>query len=305
MLCEDPHIVHDMLVRCQQCETCRASRVSIWANRILLEAELYAENNFITLTYSDEYLPAFGSLVPRDFQLFLKRLRKSDPYRRIRFYGCGEYGSNFGRPHYHAILFNFPHCQNGITSYRTKFKNGGLCCPACDQVQSAWSISGSPIGGVRCGTVEEASARYVAGYLFKGATRTDDPRLTGRWPEFSRMSNRPGIGFGSMRAVAETFKQYGYDNDGVVLDDVPAVLRRGKKFFSYGRYLRGVVRAEAGVSKEMATALAVEREREKVRILREAASASSQSIKEVYRGIVAQPVANWKSRQKLKNRKRL
>lgn len=43
------------------------------------EAQLHQENCFITLTYNDEHLPKDQSLVYRDFQLFMKRLRKAHP----------------------------------------------------------------------------------------------------------------------------------------------------------------------------------------------------------------------------------
>lgn len=263
----------------------------------MLEAEEHESNAFVTLTYNDKALPPDGSLRPLDLQLFIKRLRKRYVGRRLRFFACGEYGDNFGRPHYHAIFFNLPNCANGITSYRTKFASGRLCCPSCDSIQSAWRLSGVDLGGIRSGTVEEASARYVAGYILKGATRTDDPRLTGRWPEFSRMSNRPGIGLMAMHDVANTFNRYGEE-----MADVPNVLRRGKKLFPYGRYLKGKLREMVAIDKESAARLAIERGQEEMRILREIAQANSQKVIEVYRGIVAQPVLNWKSRQKLKRK---
>lgn len=40
------------------------------------EASLYEKNCFITLTYNNNHLPAHASLEYRDFQLFMKRLRK-------------------------------------------------------------------------------------------------------------------------------------------------------------------------------------------------------------------------------------
>jgi len=36
----------------------------------------------------------------------MKRLRKHYSGRTIRYYMCGEYGENMGRPHYHAVFFN-------------------------------------------------------------------------------------------------------------------------------------------------------------------------------------------------------
>lgn len=39
-------------------------------------------------------------------QKFFKRLRKKFG-EGIRYFACGEYGSKNGRPHYHALLFNF------------------------------------------------------------------------------------------------------------------------------------------------------------------------------------------------------
>ena len=59
---------------------------------------------FVTLTYDDDHLPEYNSLNYKHFQDFMKRLRKS--HSGVRFYMCGEYGEDFSRPHYHALLFN-------------------------------------------------------------------------------------------------------------------------------------------------------------------------------------------------------
>ena len=121
-------IVKSLELRCGQCVGCRLERSRQWAVRCMHEASLYKNNCFLTLTYSDEYLPDDYSLHYEDFQKFMKRLRKrfkglepaayaesTDKMKRlrkrlkfpIRFYMAGEYGEQFGRPHFHACIFNF------------------------------------------------------------------------------------------------------------------------------------------------------------------------------------------------------
>ena len=98
---------HDIVGRielpCGQCIGCRMRRASDWELRCMHEASLHKENCFITLTYGRGNLPPNSSLEHRDFQLFMKRLRKLRG--RCRFYMCGEYGPLNQRPHYHACLF--------------------------------------------------------------------------------------------------------------------------------------------------------------------------------------------------------
>ena len=112
-------IVRSLSLPCGQCVGCRLERSRQWAMRCMHEASLYSRNCFITLTYNNEHLPSDNSLQYPDFQKFMKRLRKrfngvdrsanpdSNDQFPIRFYMCGEYGETFGRPHYHACLFNF------------------------------------------------------------------------------------------------------------------------------------------------------------------------------------------------------
>ena len=90
---------------CGTCLGCKAARATSWAYRCMHEASLYDHNRFITLTYDDDHLPPNGWLNLRDVQLWMKRLRKAIP-TKIRYFLTGEYGSNTGRPHYHALLFN-------------------------------------------------------------------------------------------------------------------------------------------------------------------------------------------------------
>jgi hypothetical protein len=91
---------------CGQCSGCRLQRSQHWAIRCMHELDDHQSSCFLTLTYAPEHLPKDGSLQPRDFVLFMKRLRKKYG-AGIRFFHCGEYGDKLMRPHHHAIIFGF------------------------------------------------------------------------------------------------------------------------------------------------------------------------------------------------------
>lgn len=65
----------------------------------------------LTLTYDTGHLPQNGSLVKKDLTDFWKRLRyrlrRDKKVTDLKYFACGEYGDNYGRPHYHAILFGW------------------------------------------------------------------------------------------------------------------------------------------------------------------------------------------------------
>lgn len=203
----------------------------------MLESNLHTDNAFVTLTYSDENLPPDGSLRPRDVQLWLKALRKAIQPARFRFFLVGEYGDRTSRPHYHVALFGYPACDRGRTDHR-KVK----CCPSCDLIRATWKH-----GGIDVGRLEPESAAYVAGYVTKKLTNKEDPyvaeKLGGRYPEFARMSNRPGIGAEFMHDVASTLLEADLEK---TLVDVPHSLAHGKRVLPLGNYLRRKLRKAIG-----------------------------------------------------------
>ena len=211
--------VKSLSLPCGQCVGCRLERSRQWAIRCMHEAQMHTQNCFITLTYDDAHLPSDRSLHYRDFQLFIKRLRKRYPRRRIRYYMAGEYGENFGRPHWHACIFGFDF--NDKKLWKRTSANSQLY--RSKELELLWSFGYSSIGDV---TFE--SAAYVARYIMKKVTGKNaaehyqeiDPdtgEITNRTPEFTKMSLKPGIGY-------EWYKQYTsdvYPHDYVVV--------RGKK----------------------------------------------------------------------------
>lgn len=248
---------------CGQCLPCRINRRRIWANRITLEASQYKDNTFMTLTYSDENLPPEMSLDPLALTLFLKRLRKwydTQYGKKLRYYGVGEYGDQSQRPHYHLAVFGFPNCERGRTVQR---RNSG-CCTYCDTVSNLWGF-----GRVELAPLEPGSASYVAGYVTKKLTAKDDPRLEGRHPEFARMSNRPGIGAGVMDDIASGIMELELE-----FDDVPEVIRVGKRKYPLGRYLRRNLRKKLGRDEKTPETVQTEIQ-EKLRPLREIAEANA------------------------------
>ena len=89
---------------CGKCLACREQSAKVWRLRCELEYFCHKTAAFVTLTYSNEHLPDYNTLVPSHLSSFLKRLRKSLDYP-IRYFACGEYGSKRGRPHYHLVIF--------------------------------------------------------------------------------------------------------------------------------------------------------------------------------------------------------
>lgn len=128
-------------VRCMKCANCRAYRSREWTIRLVHESQYHRYISFVTLTYSDEFVPSSGSLVKKDFQDFMKRLRYFHE-SKFKFYACGEYGGITMRPHYHAIIFDkIP----------------------LEELEKAWSL-----GFVQSKSVSSDSAlAYVAGYVDK------------------------------------------------------------------------------------------------------------------------------------------
>ena len=125
----------------------------------------------------------------------MKRLRARLSPLRIRFFHCGEYGEEFSRPHYHAIIFgyDFPDKvfykeSNGERLFISAF------------LENVWARGFALVGDV---TFE--SCAYVARYVTKkvNGERAFDHywkmnEVTGELisitPEYATMSRRPGIG---------------------------------------------------------------------------------------------------------------
>jgi hypothetical protein len=196
------HADIELKIACGQCIGCRIEKSRQWATRCVHEASLHEDNAFITLTFSDEEVLKREnpeSLDKRDFQKFMKRLRRRYG-NGIRYYHCGEYGDEFGRPHYHACLFNHDfkdkelwNIKNGNRIYRSQ------------SLEELW-----PYGYSTIGEVTFQSAAYVARYIMKkinGDLAEDHYKVPERIdystgevifkkiePEYTTMSRRPGIG---------------------------------------------------------------------------------------------------------------
>lgn len=196
MLCKNPYQQGVRSYPCGQCMPCRIRKRREWAHRIMLEASQHEHSCFVTLSYNERAKPADGSVNPKEFQDWMKRLRRRIEPLQVRYFGVGEYGDKTERPHYHVALFGYQGCLFGQSRYNTTRLD---CCPQCDLIRDSWGR-----GFVYLGDLNVNSAEYVAGYTTKKMTRADDLRLNGRHPEFARMSLRPGIGADAMHEVAST-----------------------------------------------------------------------------------------------------
>ena len=223
------------VVACSKCYGCKLQYAAEWATLIMLEKLYYPDDEcwFLTLTYDDahieipstitgtweENLPTgetitheetfrndgtwTGTLVEEDMQKFIKRVRKHFPNKEIKYFYCGEYGSETLRPHYHMIIFGAPfnpadfyghHIDKANHKWHNKSHELDRLWGKSWQVdEETGEIKRDSITDMAM--VEWSSASYTARYCMKkvGDTWNDYEWLSrGKIPEFVRMSRTIG-----------------------------------------------------------------------------------------------------------------
>lgn len=171
-----------MQVSCGKCLICMENKRKEWTTKLMLEHKYSITSHFITLTYDEEH---YVDEIPkiRDLQLFLKRLRKKIEPFKIRYYCVSEHGEQFGRLHYHALIFNLP------AEFQIDIHN---------LIQEAWGL-----GYVQVGDVNPATINYCTKYLFKSKLQENEKFISRpesndclQRREIQIMSRKPAIGSG-------------------------------------------------------------------------------------------------------------
>lgn len=228
-----PAIGYDSPIQipCGNCIGCRLEYSRQWAIRCIHEASLHEDNCFITLTYSDEHLPENGTLVKKDFQDFMKRLRRKLERRefgKIKYYMCGEYGEKTYRPHYHACIFGFDFPDKIFWSQNKQGDNLYIS----KLLEDTWQK-----GYVRIGSVTFQSAAYVARYVMKKAKgkkakeisdetglrfyeriNTETGEIVRLQPEYTNQSRGGRQGKGIASGWFENYKSDVYPSDFLVVN---------------------------------------------------------------------------------------
>lgn len=198
-------------IACGQCIGCREDRSKAWAIRAYHELKYHPQSCFITLTFDPEHLDPTGSLQKRDFQLFMKRLRKHFNGLQIRYFHVGEYGAKYGRPHHHAILFGVDFVDKVLFS-----TDKGLPVYTSLTLEKLWTFGFSTVGAA-----DFDSAAYIARYCTKKLSGKAAEAYEGKLPEYNSMSRMPvaegeggGIGW---RWYNEFGEKECFDQDFIVL----------------------------------------------------------------------------------------
>lgn len=211
-----------------KCIGCIESRQKEWACRIMLELEKGEEAYMVTLTYNDTWLPVHNEMEVNGVMFyddgtwnsylnydhakkFIKDFENWQSYnfgiRGIRYFGCGEYGSEGeretgnGRAHFH-IIFIGCHIPKELLKTHS-ISTQGEYLYECQKLENIWNNKGF----VSVTEVNYQVARYVAGYVqkkeFKGNKKDQYEYFTnkeiyyakkGQTPEKNFMSKRNTIG---------------------------------------------------------------------------------------------------------------
>lgn len=216
-----------LIVPCGRCLGCLLKRGREWAARCMHEELSWDTSYFLTLTYRDEELHQYGthpSLNPPDVQRFFKRLRKAG--FKFRYLYCGEYGDEFGRPHYHCILFGVE-----FDDLKLRSSQGGHNFYTSVKLENFWTHGDCLIGFATPETVS-----YTCGYTIKklyGPDATLFYAHRGQYPPFIRMSK--GIG----KSYIENYAGSVASRDGVYLNEQQVAVPR-----YYRKYLEKRFRSQ-------------------------------------------------------------
>lgn len=200
-------------IKCRKCEECRAEYARDWSIRCAHEFQIVGKGAFITLTIDDIKVNLFNS--EKNLRHYCKRCVKGNRYIKypinytlckgmlldelkrmrdkifkrygisIRYFGCGEYGSdvNTERPHYHILIFGYDFPDK----YYLETSKKGIPIYFSEELQSFWKY-----GIAKLQEINHRACMYTAKYCLKKLKFCDDiseiEQYYGREPEFLVMS---------------------------------------------------------------------------------------------------------------------
>lgn len=222
-------------IPCGQCIGCRLDYSRKWADRMVMESSFHEHSWFLTLTYDQAHLPRsnlildeqtgevvdspFHTLVKKDMQDFIKRLRKNTN-QKIRYYLAGEYGDETYRPHYHLILFGLKLDDLQFFKF-SDLKNPYYVSP---MISKCWN-KGNHFVAAFCWETAAYTARYVVKKLKGREGRFYED--FGIEPPFVLMSRKPGLS----KDFYDQNKDYIYRFDGFYLPGHPGVKMKPPRYF--------------------------------------------------------------------------
>lgn len=171
---------------CGKCLGCLHDKARAWAIRCYHESTLHPHNCFATFTYDDEHLPP--RLVKADLQQLFKRMRARGV--KFRYFAAGEYGGQFGRPHYHVLFFG----QDFLEGRQRLGVDGDYYTnPFLSEVWGNGFHTIAPL--------EPGSVFYTTGYTLKNLGQDDC---------FHLASKRPYIGSGWLERYHDDIVRNGF-----------------------------------------------------------------------------------------------
>jgi len=214
-------LIYTFPADCGKCLDCLTKLKSQWSFRLVEEKRNSFSSYFVTLTYDDQHLTwgdDIPTINPLDHELFIKNLKKLENQRvlltrtmvsqeelerakrginqegKIKYFGVSEYGDQFGRPHWHYIIFNVRDSNNLRLAWtdrkiKTLKKNGYKP-----------SNVGSQKGNVHIDECNVNTIDYTLKYMLKDHSSTD---FNEKQKEVRRMSKGLGDSI-----VNDEFKGY-------------------------------------------------------------------------------------------------
>lgn len=174
---------------CGHCFACRLALQTSLVNRMFCAWRSHNCSAFVTFTYDDDHLivpdgTKSPTLSKEDVHRYLDKIRHMLKGTDFEYFLCGEYGDNFGRPHYHAVFFGLDF------EYHSKF------------FKRSWTK-----GSVKVLPVTSQSFRYVSKYLTQSIKNNGYFDL-GILPPFYKMSR--GLGSSLYLKHLDAIREHGF-----------------------------------------------------------------------------------------------
>lgn len=178
---------------CGRCLPCRITRRSALVLRCLAEGWKSSTQSFWTCTLADHSLEAlneehYRATIKRFVQSLQASERRAQNSLPIRYIGCIEYGSDYGRPHLHVLIWNLMRNYRRPPQYLAHLK--GLPRPR-------HAIPQWPHGHVDIAEVNLSTMHYVMSYMLDFSHLKTPHRPPAKYVS----TRRPGIGAYGMRQV--------------------------------------------------------------------------------------------------------